>query len=262
MIITGHQRSGTTLLWTLCNQHPEILLTLEFGNFKGINASTPAYLSQLGLWAWRRGSRLQPILYKPNLKPWECRLRNHAFFSRYAWRILRAAKPRVDAALVTSVLQEMLGHSGIVGDKYPHYIHHMDNLVGNRGLSVLVIYRDCRDVVNSVLEKVRTDWSSFAFAKQINSAPKIALKWKQAIEAMERCADQCHVIRYEDLVEHPEETLAELGGWLGVDPRGFPAGWVRKSSVGKYRSGLTAGELKETLDIAGPTMQRLGYVLE
>lgn len=260
LIVTGHARSGTSLLWTLCNQHPDIRLTLEFGNFRGINSPTPAYLLRLGSGWLRRANLLQPVLHKPSLKPWECRLRNHTFFFRYAWKIIRAGKPVVDGAVISSAMKDLLKDHRIVGDKYPNYIFSLDKLVGNSGLSLLVIYRDCRDVVSSVLKKVRTEWSSFTFARNIDTAPKIALHWMQAIETMELFAAHLYIIRYEDLVRHPEDTLAALGAWLDVDPKAFPAGWVRDASIGKYKTGLTDQELRETLDIAGPTMQRFGYV--
>ena len=39
LIIGGHMRSGTTLLWKLCNSHPDILVTLEFGCYIGTGKS-------------------------------------------------------------------------------------------------------------------------------------------------------------------------------------------------------------------------------
>lgn len=43
-IIAGHIRSGTTLLRNLCNSHPDITVTMEFGNFDGLGCSHAAYI--------------------------------------------------------------------------------------------------------------------------------------------------------------------------------------------------------------------------
>jgi hypothetical protein len=47
--------------------------------------------------------------------------------------------------------------------------------------------------------------------------------------------------------------------YLAVEPQGFPGKRARDTSIGKYQSGLSAEELATVLDIAGPTMARLGY---
>jgi hypothetical protein len=82
----------------------------------------------------------------------------------------------------------------------------------------------------------------------------------RAIEAMERNADRCHIIRYEELMANPREVLDALAGYLGVAPGGFDASIIRPTSVGKHREGLTAEELEQVMAVAGPTLERLGYL--
>jgi hypothetical protein len=66
-------------------------------------------------------------------------------------------------------------------------------------------------------------------------------------------------MRYEELVTDPREVLGKLSEWLGIDPAGFEVQHINSRSIGKYRSGLTHGELDTVMRIAGPTMSRLGY---
>jgi hypothetical protein len=95
--------------------------------------------------------------------------------------------------------------------------------------------------------------------EKINTAEKIALSWVRSIELMERHKDKVHIIRYEDLVLEPGPVLKALGDWLGVDPAGFPKGLAHPASFGKYKTGLTGEELETVMELAGPTMARLGY---
>ncbi len=44
LIVTGHQRSGTSLLARLLNAHPEVRLTSEFGNFLRVGAPRSQYI--------------------------------------------------------------------------------------------------------------------------------------------------------------------------------------------------------------------------
>jgi len=47
LIVTGHQRSGTSLLARLLNAHPEVRLTSEFGNFLRVGSPPGRYIRRL-----------------------------------------------------------------------------------------------------------------------------------------------------------------------------------------------------------------------
>ena len=67
-------------------------------------------------------------------------------------------------------------------------------------------------------------------------------------------------MHYEDLIKEKERELKVLGEWLGVNPAGFDAGVIRDTSIGKYKTGLSDEDLTTVMDIAGPTMAKMGYV--
>jgi hypothetical protein len=251
LIITGHQRSGTTLLARLFNAHPEVRLTGEFGNFVEIGAPRSRYVRRLlKRWGgivvrgWRRNVMIQ----------------SNRFVLEYLKRIMGAGPDGVTIEIIEHALHDLLPGAKVVGDKYPEYIWDLDGLAGIAGLSTLVIYRDCRDVTSSTLVRARTDWRRMpVFVRKLNTAEKVARRWVRAINLMETHSDKVFMMRYEDLATHPIEALDRLSEWLDIDPAGFDARGISSRSIGKYRQGLTHAEIDTVVKIAGPTMSRLGY---
>jgi hypothetical protein len=168
----------------------------------------------------------------------------------------------VDAPAVERAMQAVFPAARVVGDKTPHYGLLLDRVAGLPGLASLIIFRDCRDVVSSFLERVRTTWRTQSWTRDANAADRVAHCWVRYVEQMERYRGQIVTVRYEDLVREPRPVLDRLAGALGVDPAGFDAqrvASVQDSSIGKHTSGLTREELGVVMDIAGPAMGRLGY---
>ena len=259
LIIAGHQRSGTSMLQVLINHHPQIGMTMELANFMKVGAPFNDYVRFM-LWRWSDlHRRKNPLVPPRQKKEWQTQLANNRFVAAYLWHLYRHRQPVVDARLINTVLHKLFPEAVLVGDKYPDYIYQMDLLAAQQELKNVVIYRDVRDVVSSTLKKVRTDWQGLEFAQKMDSAEKVAGRWVEAVTIMEQQRDRIYCLRYEDLVASPASELAQLGEWLGVRPDGFPAKWVKSSSVGKHQSNLTALELQAVLDVAGPAMKALGY---
>lgn len=251
LIITGHQRSGTTLLSRLFNAHPEVRITDEFGNFLEVGAPRARYFRrQLKRWGgivvrgWRRKVRIQ----------------SHRFVLQYLREISSADADRVTVDVIEQALHELLPGARVVGDKYPEYIWSLDDLAVHPRLYTLVIYRDCRDVTSSTLLRARTDWRRMPlFVRKLNTAEKVARRWVQAIDLMEAHSDSVFILRYEELVNNPIEQADRISQWLDIDPSGFETQHISNRSIGKYRRGLTPAEIDTVMEIAGPTMARLGY---
>ncbi len=45
-----------------------------------------------------------------------------------------------------------------------------------------------------------------------------------------------------------------------MDPSAFDQTRVRATNVGKYETGLSGEEIDRVVEVAGPTMERLGYL--
>lgn len=245
-IIGGLSRSGTSLLWKTCHRHPAIALTYEFANFRNLGRNYWKYRRdlvrrwkdpQIGMREWREPSFRQAYLN---------RLRRHWYRS-------------IDARVVRSVLQPAFPAARVVGDKYPRYVFNLRELTKHEALKRIIIYRDCRDVTSSFLQRVRTNWKGLDFIKKVSTADRIAMRWVEAIEMMEKYRQHVHVIRYEDLVRNPAPVLRGLGEYLGVGSTAFPTRHIHADSVGNYHRGLSASELESVMKVAGPTMRRLGY---
>ncbi len=259
LMISGHPRSGTTLLAHLCNRHPDIGVTFELANFLFLGKPYREYQHLLigHYWAEKR-----QLIFRPqsNYTLRALRyLRSHAFAVNYLFKLHRYQQGYIDVSSIEAALYRMFPKARIVGDKYPGYVFDLDKFIDLEGLSRLIIYRDGRDVVSSPLMKVRTRWQDQPWVTEFDTVAKIAGRWLQSIEMMERYADKLYMLRYEDLVSQPGQELAALGRWLGVDPAGFNGEDVYANSVGNHKSDLTPKELDEFMEIAGPTMARLGY---
>jgi len=187
-------------------------------------------------------------------------LYNLSFTTRYLLGMRQYVREPINVQTVEAALKRFFPESAILGDKWPHYMFLMDKFVNVDNVYGLVIYRDCRDVTSSFLKQARTTWRQQAWVNDLGTAENVARHWVEGIKVMERHAAQLHIIRYEELIDNPETIFAAIGDWLGVDSAGFPTHEIKRSSLGKYKGGLTNEELATVMDIAGPTMARLGYV--
>lgn len=251
LIIAGHPRSGTTLLLQLCNAHPSIAMTGEFKAFAKLGNRYLAYKDGLKLWVGDQSFLLN------SADPDEQQKALRLFSRTVMWKSLGR---RVTAEHVRAGYAKIFPDIPIVGDKYPDYMIKLDKLCRVDNMTRVIIYRDGRDVAQSVLERIRGDWQDKKFGKKIDTAAKIARHWVDAINTMQAYAPYLHIIRYEDLVVKPREVLGELATHLAIDPTGFPYDTISSASLGKYREGLAADDLKAFMAIAEPTLAKLGYV--
>jgi hypothetical protein len=255
LIVCVHPRSGTTLLNRLLNTHPEIFMTFELGVFWELDVPFERYRKRLRT-SWQR----RRIVSKPGRRgKIRSRLRSRRFLQSYLGFLKREARRLVSLESVVTGLHAWFPAARVVGDKKPSYIFRLDRLPAPDKLRRIIILRDPRDVARSALEMATTRWDKEKNAVRYGSSQKIARSWVRAVESMERNAEGSHIVRYEQLIAEPERELGTIGGYLDVDPGRFNARIIRKDSVGKYRRGLSAQDLGTVLDIAGPSMKRLGY---
>ncbi|HEX3035054.1 MAG TPA: sulfotransferase [Thermodesulfobacteriota bacterium] len=257
LIITGHPRSGTTLLQKICDSHPDIQVTHEFGCFRTLGVPISLYcLGVLGrCWA----TRSRPILTQPDVSHFSNLLRCYKLEARFLAQIYRSHSPLVTVSNVESALRHLFPNARIVGDKLPDYVFNLNQFVELDNVSVVVIYRDCRDVTASYLEKLHNGWGSVPVFGAFDTPQKIAENWLSAIQSMTRYQHQVCIIRYEDLIKRPECEFKKLGQCLDVDPAGFPKELVRDSSIGSYKHRLSADDLSAVMRIAGHKLADLGY---
>ena len=257
VIIGGHQRSGTTILTRVLAQHPQVGLTLEFANFQGLQRSFRHNL-RLILKRWRIVSLRNGFLAPSWLKRANF-IRNNGLIPLYLLGLLRSPQGLVELPAIERALGFPFPRASLVGDKYPDYVFQLDRLLVSKDLQCIIIYRDARDVTSSALVQARTNWKNKQYVKHFDTSAKVAARWVRAIEAMEQHRGRVLAVRYENLVREPQRELDAIASVLDLNPAGFPTDLFREDRVGKHQHGLTPEELETVMEIAGPTMERLGY---
>jgi hypothetical protein len=260
LMIAGHPRSGTTLLQTLCDLHPEMAVTNEFGCFAFLGNRYLPYARQIvDRWQRVKNKWAFDIAYADdhdNLSK-----NNLRFALRHLYHFRKQYRGQVTAVSLEATYRAMFPYAKVVGDKWPHYLFRMEEFAQEKDLTRLVIYRDCRDVTSSFLQQARTNWSDANWIHKVDNAEKIAARWVRGIEIMEAHADKIIVLQYETLMYQPKQELQRVSQALGLDLAGFPTDMINPSSIGKYKKGLTPEELDTVMAVAGSTMERLGYAL-
>jgi hypothetical protein len=254
-LITGHPRSGTTVLTRVLNTHPQIGATFELGAF--LRLDTPYSEYRQGL---RLGYGDRPVLGVGVGSPRGRRWASRRFLSGFRYRLWRRRGSPITLETVTELLAESLGRPR-VGDKLPEYVFALDDLGPREGLARIVIVRDCRAVTASTLKRVRSGWSGQSWTKRIDTPEKIAANWIRAVAGIERHAGRLHIVRYEDLVDEPRGTLDRIADYLGVDPGRFDAELIRRPAEDRRRERLDGDARAAVEAVAGDAMRRWGYEL-
>ena len=259
VIITGHERSGTTLLRNLCNAHPDMTLTMEFGNFLELGKSLREYTAFIR--KQQKINRHRSFLVQGAREQiWFEKFKSRRFVLRYLKKLSDLNRDVVDAEAVDVTLKRIFSQTSVAGDKLPYYIWRLDELVGQPNLIKIVIYRDCRDVVSSTLQMVRTRWSKREFTKDIDSAEKVAKRWVRAIEQMEKYQEELYIVRYEDMISNPAKSIDRLSKFLKIKAEGFPKEMIENRGAKKYLEYLTREELKTIDEIAHEYLAKYEYL--
>ncbi|MGH3319066.1 MAG: sulfotransferase family protein [Streptosporangiaceae bacterium] len=265
-------RSGTTLLRTMLNCHPELAIPREtrflmeawqtratFGDL-----SDPAHRRRAARWVFRRG---------------QTRWQRLGVDRRQAIARLVSAPPTIGSLLGTCFLMyaEQRGKPRW-GDKRPMYAQHLDAIFAMFPDAQFVnVVRDPRATVASIR---RLGWSDG------DVVPPTEL-WSRSLRAIDgwrgRLApDQLLEIRYEELVTEPRPTLERVCEFLGLAPEyiedmlAFHASadvprnkyhWrvsqpVTASSARGWEKTLRPEEVALVERAAGAAMRRYGYPLE
>ncbi len=257
LLVTGHQRSGTTILRSLLNSHPEIAVTNEFSNLKYLGRSRAyysTYILRQTVAIARKGGRVNFFRNEPT--PLRSNL---LFIASYLLRIQGTRSWRIGFTGAESALHGLFPHRRWVGDKFPDYIWSLKYFAGCDKLTCIVIYRDARDVVSSTLAIARSVWKDLDFVHAFDTPEKVAMRWVKSIQLMESCAGKIIPVRYERLMSEPRAVAEELGLALGVKAADFPIHILHEKSIGKHRAGLEPQALAAVESIAGETLARLGY---
>ena len=247
IFVVGTMRSGSTLFRLILDAHPHIAISEETGFMGGLAAA-----KQIPNWA-RGRNWFERLGYTE--QEFDDRLRE--FYSGMFQRHARSqGKSRW-------------------GEKTPFHSRHIAQMAAVFPDAVFVaIVRHPGAVVTSLVEKFHYDTADAV--TYWDSTNKEILR-----RGLELADDRFALLRYEDLVEHPEETLRELVGFLGEPwsddllrhndvqaARGTPrisAGNTRTrdaistQSAHRWADSMTDATRRLLDDSAGPLARFLGY---
>jgi hypothetical protein len=255
LVVGGTMRGGTSLLHHLLDSHPRIdLMTLELRALRYADLAT-----------WSHAAAVH--------QSWVStfnRIRHREFRGqvlRYLRAILRSqglnelvSVDRIHLALCAALAND---DTHYVGDKWPDYALLYPQLIHRPNTRCVFIYRDARDVVASIVERVQNgDWKSRKWATRYNTVEKATEYWvtiMQALTDVERLESNALLVRYEDLVERALDTIAAIASHLALPAEGFDASLPNGSSIGRYRERLRPGDLNVVERRAGAMMEAWGY---
>lgn len=266
ILVTGADRSGTTLLYTLLASHPRIMM-----------------VRRTNLWRWFDG-KFGDLADPDNL--------SHCVDVMMRYERLSALSPDPDSIvaeftageptygrlfeILFTQQAERLGFPRW-GDKSLHTEMAADRVFAEWPEARMIhVVRDPRDRYVSVLG--RAGWES-------GRNTSIVARWirstRAALRNVDRYADRYLIVRYEDLVNHPAAYARQVCEFVGeeFDPvmmelRGgdqrsreggnssfeaLPPGVISTRSVGRYKSALPARRVAFIESVCGPLMQKLGY---
>ena len=275
-------RSGSTWLMHLLGAHPEIvmhlrypvesivalhtLLTVEtlsrpsnpptsedlirFREDRDHAVSLPLYCKQddPGSQAWLRREYVERLA-KFGLETVD------AFFSDLALR-----QGKIEARCFVEKVPVIPGSSALFAELYP-------------GLKDIFLVRDYRDVACSRL----------AFFRQYGTFEAVVADMKERLsellQAWKQRKQQAHLLHYEKLIRHPQETLKALFDYIGVDSTPAVIGRVIEQasaqspemkkhvtagsvehSIGRWRNDLSAEQQAVCEESFGEALREFGYL--
>jgi len=191
VFIAGCARSGTTYLRTLLDAHPEIFIPTE-------SLFLIDYL------------KVEERIPRPILE--------YLFFHEPQLRAWYSGQPfKVDsvADAIDHVHRTAMERNGarIWGQKTPRFIRHMNVFsTAFPGLRWILMYRDPRAVVTSMLKSTRHSYSPEVAIDRWLLDNKAILEHKQSTSPR----DDVMLVRFETLIESPDETVRSIQSFLGV----------------------------------------------
>ena len=237
IFIGGLHRSGTTLMRRLLDSHPHIACGDESNLFRD-NELEHIYTYLRTIWA--RG--LDP-----------------------SYEFDPSRVDQVMAGLIHAVVMPYCQKQGKPrwAEKTPKNILYIDTLFALFPAAQFIhMIRDPRDAFCSVRERAAKTTPRWA----TKTPGRTAAEWCRGIHsglAWRERPERYREVRYEELVTQPEATLRSLFAFLG-EP--WAASVLENhplfsTSVGRWRSELSAAEVAEMEAVAGETMCALGYPL-
>ncbi|MGA1463699.1 MAG: sulfotransferase family protein [Steroidobacteraceae bacterium] len=264
--VVGCPRSGTTLLQTILDSHPDVAVPPEshfFRHYRGaVEAETPETSP------WEDSRLIDDLLENFRIKSWRSELKRTD--------LLPNAK-NTSSVFERIFCQYARSHKKSVwGDKTPQHAFDLDIILSVFPKArIIYMVRDGRDVAESYLR---------AFIGPAHIAT-CAERWKTYVDTVQKMrtrigSEQFLRIRYEDLVLEPEVTQRKLWQFLGLSDPGaiepskstaaeiyLRLSYLHKTSqeslsanrIGRFKDNLSHAQILQFEQIAGKQLIQESY---
>jgi hypothetical protein len=241
LFVVGMWRSGTSLLYALLNQHPQIGLMYE--------GDLPL------LWPLFLGGKAKSD-WVERWEFWNGALSRH----QIATGRLPSDVPNLREA-VELVYRQYAGDDAIWGCKSPNYYDSMTKLAAQFPTArFVVIYRNPADICRSILRAgQKASWFSRS-GMSIRALLGYA-EMKKETDRLVMTGAQIHVLQYEELVRNPEIELQYICEFLQIpyEPRMASLADAERSAI--YDADHHAGVKSKKIRPAGPREEVLPAAL-
>jgi hypothetical protein len=201
LFVVGMWRSGTSLLYTLLNKHPEIGLMYEadLPLLPGLFRNSGGKQDWLERWEF-----------------WNFALSRH----RIDRRQIPASVP--DLKNAAEIVWKQYAGDAIWGEKSPNYYDSLQWLSREfPEARFVVIWRNPADICRSIVRAARTGSSFFAKRGITHRALIGTRRLKSECDALLRRGVPLFQIQYEEMIKDPTQTLSGVCDFLGIpfDPQ-------------------------------------------
>lgn len=196
LFVVGMWRSGTSLLYTLLNKHPEIALMYEadLPLLPGLFRNSGSKADWVERWEF-----------------WNSALTRH----RIDRQQIPATVPDLKGA--TETVWKLYAGDALWGEKSPNYYDSLQWLSREfPGARFIVIWRDPADICRSILRAAQSGSSFFSKRGITHRALIGSRRLKSECEALLRQGVPLHQIQYEEMIQDPARVLSGVCGFLGV----------------------------------------------
>ena len=196
VFVVGMWRSGTSLLYTLLNQHPGVALMYE--------ADLPL-LRQLFRSTGSRPDWLERWEF------WNSALSRH----RIDRRQLSDDVPDLRSA--AEIVWKQYADGALYGEKSPNYYDSLQWLSREfPNARFVVIWRDPSDICRSILRAAQTGSSFFAKRGITHRALIGSRRLRRECEALVRQGIALHEIQYEEMIQEPDRVLKGICSFFQI----------------------------------------------
>lgn len=259
--ILGRERSGTTLLQNLLNNHPQIFIPEESAFIIFLRKK---YASQKNI---DLEEFITDLYKEPYFVLWEIKK------SELYKRLQQLETPNFQALCQAVLNTNNPNQTTWIGDKNPvHSLYAAELLQSFPQAKFIWIIRDYRAQVNSML---KVDFEQ-------KNCTSLAIRWRKYNRAIEKaylkCPERFYKIRYEDLVTNPSEELQSICTFLELDYQENMAENhfrekpvkahhqnlqkpLHQDAIVNWKTGLTKTQIKCCEHHAGKFGEKFGYQL-